>query len=120
MPIYEYRCLNCRKRVTIFVRTIGQAPSPVCDRCHGNNLERLVSSFAVMKSWGASLDKVPFSDAGADVDEEDPRAMAGYLRRMKHEMGEEAGPEFDEMVDRMEAGELPDEDAGGDAEDADL
>ena len=29
------------------------------------------------------------------------------MRRMGHEMGEEMGPEFDEMVGRLESGEDP-------------
>ena len=46
------------------------------------------------------------------------------MRKMGQETGEELGPEFDEVVDRLEAGESPDEvekalpdlgpDAGGD------
>ena len=51
----------------------------------------------------------------ADVDEGDPRSMARFARRMRDEMGEEMGPEFDEAIEQMEAGEFPDEpDAGGD------
>jgi len=43
------------------------------------------------------------------VDEDDPQAMARMMRRMGQEMGEDLPPEFDEVVDRMEAGEDPDE-----------
>jgi len=46
----------------------------------------------------------------ADVDESDPRSMARWARRMRDEMGEEMGPDFDEAIEQMEAGELPDED----------
>jgi hypothetical protein len=31
------------------------------------------------------------------------------MRKMSSEMGEDMGPEFDEMVDRLEAGENPDD-----------
>jgi hypothetical protein len=41
------------------------------------------------------------------VDENDPRSVARWARRMSSEMGEDAGPEFNEMVDRLEAGESP-------------
>jgi hypothetical protein len=33
-------------------------------------------------------------------------------------MGEDAGPEFDEMIDRIEAGESPDDLAGGPEDDS--
>jgi hypothetical protein len=31
------------------------------------------------------------------------------MRKMKQEMGEDVGPEFDEVVDRLEAGQSPEE-----------
>ena len=43
------------------------------------------------------------------LDENDPRSLARWMRKMSRETGEDLGPEFDEMVDRMEAGESPEE-----------
>jgi hypothetical protein len=31
------------------------------------------------------------------------------MRRMSNEMGEEMGPEFDEVIDRLETGQSPEE-----------
>ena len=42
-----------------------------------------------------------------DIDENDPRSVGKFMRRMGSEMGEDMGPEFDEMVGRLEAGEDP-------------
>ena len=92
--------------------------APSCDRCGSTNLSRLVSRVAVHRSFGDSLDWSPDSEALGDVDSEDPRAMAQYLRRMKHEMGEEVTPEFEEMIDELESGELG-EDGGETDEDDD-
>jgi hypothetical protein len=41
--------------------------------------------------------------------EDDPQAMARMMRQMSSEMGEDMGPEFDEVIDRLEAGQSPDE-----------
>jgi hypothetical protein len=41
--------------------------------------------------------------------EDDPKAMARMMRDMSTEMGEDAGPEFDEVIDRLEAGQSPEE-----------
>lgn len=41
--------------------------------------------------------------------DEDPRALGKMMRQMSSQMGEELGPEFDEVVDRLEKGESPDE-----------
>jgi hypothetical protein len=43
-----------------------------------------------------------------DLDENDPRSMARALRRMADELGEDLGPEFNEAIARLEAGEDPD------------
>ncbi|HUI89381.1 MAG TPA: hypothetical protein VLX61_11730 [Anaerolineales bacterium] len=41
--------------------------------------------------------------------EDDPRAMGRMMRKMGKEMGEEMPPELDDVVDRLEAGQSPEE-----------
>lgn len=41
--------------------------------------------------------------------EEDPRALGRMMRKMGSEMGEDLPPEFDEVVDRLEAGQSPED-----------
>ena len=58
--------------------------------------------------------------AFGDLDEEDPKSIARWARKMGREMGEDLGPEFDEMVDQLEAGAMPDDldgEGGGDGGD---
>jgi hypothetical protein len=53
-----------------------------------------------------------FDDDGGgmdDLDENDPRAVARWARQMRDETGEDMGADFDEMVERLERGESPDE-----------
>lgn len=40
---------------------------------------------------------------------EDPRAMARMMREMSADMGEDPGPEFHEVVDRLEKGQSPED-----------
>ena len=42
-----------------------------------------------------------------NIDENDPQSMARMMRKMGGEIGEDLGPEFNEVVDRLEAGEDP-------------
>ena len=45
-----------------------------------------------------------------DVDENDPKSMARFMRKMGDQVGgEDLGPEFSEMVDRLESGENPED-----------
>jgi hypothetical protein len=79
---------------------------------------KLVSRFATVKSEETRLESLSDPSSFAGVDENDPKSMARWARRMGSELGEDLGPEFDDMVDRLEAGEdLNDIDGGGMAED---
>ena len=105
MPLYEYRCQECRRRSTVFVRSMSSTVEPSCQHCGSENMRRLISRVIVHKSWGSSLDWAPDSDFPQGLDQEDPKQMAQWMRRMQHEMGEEVTPEFEEMVGEMESGD---------------
>ena len=115
MPVYEYRCTQCRHKMSVLVRPPAEAVTPSCERCGEEKLSRLFSTFAVHRSSSGGMDH-SFDDSGfGGMDESDPRAMAQMMRGMGGQMDEEMGPEFEEMIDRMEAGEgLDDQDYGGD------
>jgi putative FmdB family regulatory protein len=107
VPIYEYRCNHCKRRVSIFQRSIQGEAAAVCSHCGSTDLTRLVSRVVVLRSEESHLEDLASDASLADLDESDPRSMARWARRMGREMGEELGPEFEEMVERMEAGEMP-------------
>lgn len=109
MPIYEYRCAGCRRRVDIWWKTFSDAAEgqPVCPRCGGMELSRLMSRVAVLRSEESRLDDLADPAAFGDLDEDDPKSMARWMRRMSAEMGEDLGDEFGQVVDRLEAGESP-------------
>jgi len=111
MPIYEYRCGSCKRRVSIFFRSFSDTDkTSQCPNCGSANLTRLVSRVATVKSEEARLEAMSDPSAFGDVDEKDPKSMARFMRKMGDQMGgEELGPEFNEMVDRLEAGENPEE-----------
>ncbi len=109
MPIYEYRCGNCKRRVSIFFRSFAAVGEARCPNCDSTNLTRLVSRVATLKSEDARMEAMADPSNFGDVDENDPKSIARFMRKMGGEMGEDLGPEFGEMVDRLESGESPDE-----------
>ena len=109
MPIYEYKCEKCGKVASVFVRGFSVSIVPKCPICGSDDLRKLVSRFSVVKSEESRLDDLADSGAFGDIDENDPRSVARWAKRMSREMGEDLGDDFHEMVDRMEAGEMPDE-----------
>lgn len=111
MPIYEYRCLQCGKRINIFLRSFAAASEnkPRCPHCQSENLRRLVSRVSVLQSEETRLDNLSDTGTLSDVDENDPRSVARWMRQMGNEAGEDLGTEFNEVVDRLEAGQSPEE-----------
>ncbi len=109
MPIYEYRCNQCGRRTSVLVRNVAERDTAVshCPRCGSTDLRRLVSRVAVLRSEESRLDNLSQSPSFGDLDENDPRSMGRWMRQMSREMGEDLGPEFDEVVGRLEAGESP-------------
>ncbi len=109
MPIYEYRCADCGRQTSIFTRSIGEEVKPVCRACGGENLSRLISRVAVVRSEEARLESMADPSNFAGLDEDDPRSLGRFMRQMSQEMGEDLGPEFDEVVDRLESGQSPED-----------
>jgi putative FmdB family regulatory protein len=115
MPIYEYRCTACGRKVTVLTLRVSEAVDAVCDRCGSRDLRRLMSRFAMVRSEDDRLEDLADPSSLGDLDESDPKSMARWMRKMGQELGEDAGDDFGEMVDEMEAGDG--EDAGGGEDD---
>jgi putative FmdB family regulatory protein len=113
MPTYDYYCLNCQKRFDVFMTYAEYGAKPVkCAHCHSENVRRRLPRVRVAKSEESRLDSLAgdFSDPSALAGlENDPQAMGRMMRKMGREMGEEMPPEFDEVVDRLEKGQSPED-----------
>lgn len=109
MPIYEYGCYDCRKRVNVFFRSFSEVETKAatCPRCGGVNLKRLISRVAFVRSEESRLENLADPSSLAGLDENDPKSIARWMRKMSSEVGEDLGEDFNEVVDRLEAGEDP-------------
>jgi putative FmdB family regulatory protein len=112
VPIYEYRCPDCRKRTSVFVRGFSAPDTAKCDHCGSEEASRVFSRVTVHRSEDATPEA-----ALGDVDESDPRSVAKWVRKMSREMGEPLDGDMQSELERMEAGEMPDNaDDGGDGD----
>ena len=111
MPIYEYRCQRCNKRMSLFIRSFAAVEDarPRCAHCGSEDLRRLVSRIAVLGSEERHLDDLADPSSMGDVDENDPRSVGRWMRRMGQETGEDLGPEFSEVCERLESGQSPED-----------
>ena len=121
MPIYEYECQGCRRRVSLLVRSLSGGASPRCPRCGSAELHRLMSRFATVKSEDARLESLADPSQYGDLDENDPKSMARFMKRMGQEMGEDLGDDLDAAMDEAmdEGGDGDGEGGGGDLGGAD-
>lgn len=110
MPMYDYRCQACGKRVSIYQSYEAYGVEAVyCPSCGGDELSRILQRVRVARSEGSRLDALDDQSAWGGVDENDPRSMARMMRQMGSELGEELPAEFNEVVDRLESGESPED-----------
>ncbi|MDP6347038.1 MAG: zinc ribbon domain-containing protein [Dehalococcoidia bacterium] len=118
MPIYEYRCQGCGRKISLLVR--GSSKTPVCSHCGSADLNRLLSTFAMHRT-----DQAIYEDILTDnrlirgMESNDPRALADWNRRMSRGADTDGSDsEYGDVLGRMERGEMPTSDSdsgsGGD------
>lgn len=109
MPFYSYRCRDCGRKVTLYFEnyTAYDQAEPICTHCDSANLVELIGRVAVAQSEDARLDSLADPSALGGLDENDPKSLGRWMRKMSGEMGEDLGSEFDEVVGRLESGEDP-------------
>ena len=121
MPTYEYRCQDCRRRFDLFLSYSEYGQKEIrCPHCQSANVQRKIGRIRVARSDESRLADMadPSSLAGLD---DDPQSLGRMMRQMSSQMGEDMGPEFHEVVDRLESGQSPEEiektlpDLGGDS-----
>jgi putative FmdB family regulatory protein len=119
MPLYEYRCTDCKKRVTILTLRASETVDAVCEHCGGRKLDRLMSRFAMGRSDEARMEALSDPANLGGLDENDPASMARWMKKMGREMGDEVGDvgDIDAMADQMAAGGSDDDFSGGGGED---
>ncbi|GAB4435217.1 MAG: hypothetical protein Kow00120_01950 [Anaerolineae bacterium] len=122
MPAYDFRCRDCGRQFTLTYKTFADydAATPTCPACKSAHVIRVIRRVRMMRSEDSRLDSLESMadlDALDDLDDADPRALGRMMRKMGEEVGEDLGPEFDEVVGRLEAGEDPEaiEESMGDA-----
>ena len=108
MPVYEYRCQNCQQKVGVRLSFAEYGKvQPKCPLCGSAKLKRAIGRVRIAKSEEARLETMADPSSFGGLDENDPKSVAKFMRKMGSEMGEDLGPEFGEVVDRLEAGESP-------------
>ncbi len=107
MPVYEYMCNGCQRRVSVFMRS--PEGKPECPKCGSKDMSRRFSTFAVRGTYkDVYEDILGDNQLTSAMLRNDPRAMAEWNKKMQRGMESGHEPsEYDEHVERMEHGEWP-------------
>jgi putative FmdB family regulatory protein len=109
MPFYTYVCQDCRRKFDLFMAysEYGQKAG-ACKFCQSQNVKRAINRVRVLRSDESRMESMadPSSLEGLD---DDPRALGKMMREMSKQVGEEMPPEFDDVVDRLEKGQSPED-----------
>jgi len=110
MPTYDFICNACNQRFDVFMTFSEYGKKAVnCAHCNSKNVRRRMTKVRIAKSEESRMDSMANDFSGIEGLEDDPKAMGRMMRKMGREMGEELPPEFDEVVDRLESGQSPEE-----------
>ena len=123
MPTYDFICNSCSQRFDVFMTFAEYGKKTVtCAHCGSRDVRRRITKVRIAKSEDSRMDSMADEFSGFEGLENDPKAMGKMMRKMGKEMGEDVPPEFDEVVNRLESGQSPEEiessmpDLGGDRE----
>lgn len=110
MPTYDFICNNCHQRFEVFLTYAEYGKTTVtCTHCNSKNVRRRMTKVRIAKSEETRMESMADDFSGFEGLEDDPRAMGRMMRKMGREMGEDLPPEFDEVVDRLESGQSPED-----------
>lgn len=110
MPTYEFLCNDTQQIFEVYFRTYAEYdPTTVVSPFTGSHdVTRLISPIA-LNITGGHLDALIHGDEGMlnELENADPETLGRALREIAAETGDDMGSEFNEIVDRLESGQSP-------------
>ena len=101
MPLFDYRCAECRSRFTLLVGVVAERQEEKCPHCGGTKISRLISRFARLRSDDDLIEDL--ADPAKAGDLEDPKQVQSWMKRMGKEMGDDLGGDFDDLMKDTES-----------------
>lgn len=106
MPVYSFVCEECGAKFARHLSYEDYGAARVnCPKCGSGQVRRRIGRVRMLRGEGGDI--ASLDDPGELA--EDPRAMARMMREMSNDIGEEMPAEFDEVVDRLEKGQSPED-----------
>ncbi len=105
MPLFEFRCQDCKKRFSLLVGMTAEKHDEKCPDCSSSNITKLVSRFSRLRSEDDKMDEIS-DNLEVIGDPDSPTKMRQMVREMGKAMDEDAADEMEEMFEAdMEGGD---------------
>ena len=109
MPIYEYRCNECKREFSQLFLSQQEANRIRCKFCSSRNLTKLLSSFSVHQTEESRLGNLDTSKSKGDDYYKDSRNIGLWAKKRMRELGVDLGSKMDEIVERGRTGKILEE-----------
>lgn len=113
MPTYEYRCNETGRHFEINYKTYADFDQavPRSPYTGSTNVTRIIRRVALARSSSVQLDRIESGDLNAlsELENADPQTLGRVMRHFGSQLDEDLGTEFDEVVERLESGQTPEE-----------
>jgi putative FmdB family regulatory protein len=109
MPIYEYRCNQCKEEFSHLILNLKEIGKVKCKFCNSSNLTKLVSSFCVHQTEESRLKNFDASKPRGENFYKDSRNIGLWAKKRMKELGVNLGPKMDEIVEKGRTGKILEE-----------
>lgn len=114
MPIYEYRCEDCKKDSSILVRSPKTAKAPICEHCGSSKLGRKISAVARKRSTADVVDEYGIPDPSIGARDprhaaRDPRQLGHWVEERFKQFGVDVPESSRKLIDAARDGVIPPE-----------
>lgn len=108
MPVFEFRCRQCRVKFATLVGMTADSSEVVCPSCGSKEADKLVSRFIRGKSEDARIDEM--ADKLEQYGEPEGNAqMRDMVREMGKAVDEDMSDDMEEMFEADMEGKLEDD-----------
>jgi putative FmdB family regulatory protein len=109
MPIYEYRCNQCKKEFSQLFLSKKDANLAQCKYCNSKDLSKLLSAFSVHQTEESRVANLDTSKPKGDDYYKDSRNVGLWAKKRMKELGVDLGSKMDEIVEKGRTGKILDE-----------
>lgn len=107
MPIYQYDCAGCQRRVDVFFRSISRVTDPVCPECGGKQLKRIMSKVMRARSDSDRLDDIDVNQELGRLNSNGVGDFSRWAKDMGRRYDSALGSDFSKLAAKADNGEDP-------------